>query len=300
LGEYAENAFRKSFTPSEMAAVADAIEPLERAKAKERQGGRTDKHPGKFPASSMGNALDKVGKVVGRDRKTLQKARAVCDAAKADPEKFGKLQADMDRTGRVDGVYKRLCVLQQADRIRAESPPMPHRGPYRVIVADPPWPYEKRTGDPSHRVAAPYPKMSIQEIRALDVASIAHRDCVLWLWTTNAHLLSADALLVLKAWGFTSKTMLTWGKARIGTGDWLRGQTEHCILAVRGNPIVTLTNQTTLMSAALRGHSQKPREFYDLVETLCPAPRYASLFSGGYQYNDRWDCDQPSYAEAAE
>jgi len=75
----------------------------------------------------------------------------------------------------------------------------------------------------------------------------------------------------------------------MGMGDWLRGQTEHCIMAVRGKPVVTLTNQTTLLHAPVRGHSQKPVEFYDLVESLCPAPRYADLFSR-YRHNDKWDC----------
>jgi N6-adenosine-specific RNA methylase IME4 len=31
------------------------------------------------------------------------------------------------------------------------------------------------------------------------------------------------------------------GENRMGNGLWLRGQTEHCILAVRGKPLVTLT-----------------------------------------------------------
>jgi N6-adenosine-specific RNA methylase IME4 len=29
----------------------------------------------------------------------------------------------------------------------------------------------------------------------------------------------------------------------------------------------------------MRAHSQKPDEFYAFVEQLCPAPRYAELFS---------------------
>jgi N6-adenosine-specific RNA methylase IME4 len=33
----------------------------------------------------------------------------------------------------------------------------------------------------------------------------------------------------------------------------------------------------------------KPAEFYDLVESLCPAPRYADIFSR-YRHNDKWDC----------
>ena len=58
------------------------------------------------------------------------------------------------------------------------------------------------------------------------------------------------AFEVLDAWGFELKTILTWVKDRMGTGDWLRGQTEHCILAIRGKPTVTLTDQTTLLQAA--------------------------------------------------
>jgi N6-adenosine-specific RNA methylase IME4 len=194
---------------------------------------------------------------------------------------------DRDRTGRANGVYRRLKIAKQAELIRAEPPPLPGNGPYRVIVADPPWPYEKRSEDPSHQGAIPFVKMSITEICAVNVASIAHEDCLLWLWVTNHHMREAFALL--DAWGFSQKTILTWAKDRQGTGDWLLGQTEHCLMAVRGKPIVTLRNQTTLLCAARRAHSQKPVEFYDLVETLCPAPRYADLFSR-YRHNGNWDC----------
>jgi N6-adenosine-specific RNA methylase IME4 len=83
--------------------------------------------------------------------------------------------------------------------------------------------------------------------------------------------------------------LLTWVKDRFGTGDWLRGQTEHCIMATWGNPVVTLTNESTVLHAPARGHSVKPVEFYHLVERLCPAPRYADLFSR-YRHNDKWDC----------
>jgi hypothetical protein len=53
---------------------------------------------GKFPNDSTGRALDKVARIT----KTVEKASAVRDVAKADPEKFGKLKDDMDRTGRVE------------------------------------------------------------------------------------------------------------------------------------------------------------------------------------------------------
>jgi N6-adenosine-specific RNA methylase IME4 len=44
-----------------------------------------------------------------------------------------------------------------------------------------------------------------------------------------------------------------------------------------------------VLFASARGHSAKPPEFYDLVESLCPAPRYADLFSR-YRHNEKWDC----------
>jgi N6-adenosine-specific RNA methylase IME4 len=227
-----------------------------------------------------------VAAFTGVSHATLARAEAIVDAAEAEPEKYGKLLADMDRTGRVNNLYRRLKIARQAESIRAEPPPLPGRGPYRVIVADPPWPYEVRDEDPSHRVR-PYPTMSIADICAMRMTDVAHADSILWLWTTNQHM--REAFQVLDAWGFEQKTILTWVKDRMGTGDWLRGQTEHAIMAVRGKPIVTLTNQTTILYAPARAHSVKPIEFYDLVETLCPASRYAYLFSR-YQHNDKWDC----------
>ena len=59
-GELAENAERKDFTLSEAVAIRDTLMDEEKARAKERQGTRTDKHPGKIPASSSGRAADKA------------------------------------------------------------------------------------------------------------------------------------------------------------------------------------------------------------------------------------------------
>lgn len=92
---------------------------------------------------------------------------------------------------------------------------------------------------------------------------------------------------VLDAWGFTHKTILTWAKNNFGCGEWLRGQTEHVLMAARGQPVKELTHQTTLLHAPVRAHSQKPDEFYKLVEKLCPAPRYAELFARRSRPN--WD-----------
>jgi hypothetical protein len=102
----------KAFTPSEVVDIDDALIPIEKAKAAARQAehGKTapgrKKHLGEIPPSVKGRAADHVARVVGKDRKTIAKARVVVNAAKANPEKFGKLKEDMDRTGRVNGVER--------------------------------------------------------------------------------------------------------------------------------------------------------------------------------------------------
>lgn len=172
------------------------------------------------------------------------------------------------KAGTMKAYVRQVERAEVAAKLNEEAVSAPATGPFRVIVSDPPWQYDKRVGDATHRGDLPYPTMTIDEICALDVRSLAHPDgCVLWLWTTNAHM--RDAYKVLDAWGFSERTILTWVKDRMGLGDWLRGQTEHCILAVRGAPVVTLTNQSTALPGPVREHSRKPDSFYELVEALC-------------------------------
>jgi len=57
---------RLDLTPSEMVAVKRAVEESEKAKAKERQGTRTDLElGGKFPQGEAGKTRDKAAALVG-------------------------------------------------------------------------------------------------------------------------------------------------------------------------------------------------------------------------------------------
>ncbi len=117
--------------------------------------------------------------------------------------------------------------------------------------------------------------MELDGIKAMAVRDIADENAILWLWTTNAHL--RIAFDVVEAWGFEYKSILTWVKDRMGTGEWLRGQTEHCMLATRGKPVFLNGNHTTVLEAARREHSRKPEAFYVLVEETSPG-RKVELF----------------------
>ena len=178
-------------------------------------------------AEGQGDARDKIARYLGVGRTTIERAEAVVEAAEEEPEEYGHLVEQMDRSGKVAGAYRRLTVLKQAKELEAAAPELP-TGPFQVIVADPPWQYDSGN-------SLPYPTMPLEDIKAMPVREIADENAILWLWTTNAHL--PVAFDVVAAWGFEYKTLLTWVKDRMGTGEWLRGQTEHCMLAARGKPV---------------------------------------------------------------
>ena len=144
----------------------------------------------------------------------------------------------------------------------------PFDGKYDVIVIDPPWPYGTKYDPSGRRAANPYPEMSLDELKGLNKKKIPAADnCVLWLWTT--HKFMRHSFELLDAWEFRDVAILTWVKDRMGLGQWLRSQSEFCIMAVKGTPKINLTNQTTVINGPMREHSRKPDEFYDMVNDLC-------------------------------
>jgi ParB-like chromosome segregation protein Spo0J len=137
LGEVAENRYRKDFTPSEMVAIARTIEERERELAKERQA-HGGPRSGKLPERSRGDTRDKVAKPLGISGRTLEKAQAIVAAAEVEPEKYGRLVEQMDRTGKVDGTYQKLKTLQFRERMIRESAKFAARydDRYRLIQGD--------------------------------------------------------------------------------------------------------------------------------------------------------------------
>lgn len=141
----------------------------------------------------------------------------------------------------------------------------PPTGLYDVIAIDPPWPYGTKYDPDGRRAANPYPEMSLEEIGAIKLPS--SDNCVLWLWTT--HKFMKHSFELLERWGFRDVAIVTWVKSRMGLGSWLRSQSEFCIMAVKGSPLINLTNQTTVIYGDMREHSRKPDEFYEMVDGLC-------------------------------
>lgn len=144
---------------------------------------------------------------------------------------------------------------------------------YTTILADPPWAMNQIG---SRGAAQHYPVMPLDEIKALPVHRLAADNAHLWLWVTNADIFRQ--IEVMQAWGFTYKSCLTWIKPYYGLGGYLRNQTEHLLLGVKGRLPVQFRGQGSWTFAPLQGHSHKPEEQYAIIERCSPGP-YLELFA---------------------
>jgi hypothetical protein len=117
-GEWDENAQRKDFSPSEAVAIKRTL----RKRAHAHRGDAADDEraaPGRKAAGEGTGARQRQNRQADRRRaRRLRKAEAVVEAAEREPEKFGDLQAEMDRSGKVNAAHKKLTVRKRAPRSR--------------------------------------------------------------------------------------------------------------------------------------------------------------------------------------
>lgn len=132
-GEWVENACRKDFAPSEVAAIARVLRPREEEKAARRQLGglkqgdeppvRANDHDG-----AGGRVRDLVARFAGVSGRTLDKIEAVVAAAEEDPEKYGRLVEEMDSEPRaVHRCFGKLQTMRLEDGERKPGRPAEER-----------------------------------------------------------------------------------------------------------------------------------------------------------------------------
>lgn len=239
------------------------------------------------------DGCDELNQALARGDVAVSDAAKVAKETKATQKKLVK----MVQKGEAKHLKQALRIVKQAEQIKQIEAMDPAQGGYPVVVADPAWPYEARKQDSTQRGQTPYPQMTLNDI--CRIAIPAAEDSILFLWVTNSHLVNGNAARVCGAWGYQPKTLLTWVKNRMGTGDWARSQTEHVVMAVRGQPKLKEV-PSTVFEAAVGKHSQKPEAFYQLVER-CTAGSKIELFAR--QDREGWFChghavNQPIASEA--
>ena len=135
--------------------------------------------------------------------------------------------------------------------------------------------------------------MSIDELCALPVESLAAKDCLLFLWATFPML--PEALRLIKAWGFSFKTVaFVWLKQNrksptwfYGLGRWTRGNAEICLLAKRGNPKCHSASVHQFIISPIEQHSKKPDEARNKILALMGNLPRVELFAR--QKTPGWD-----------
>jgi len=161
---------------------------------------------------------------------------------------------------------------------------------FNIIYADPPYRYNQSGANGA--AANHYPTMKLDDICSLPVSEISAKDCILFLWATFPLL--PEALKVIKAWGFTYKSIaFLWLKQNrkscgwfFGLGFWTRGNAELCLLATKGHPKRQSKKVHQFIISPIEEHSKKPditRE--KIVELAGDLPR-VELFAR--QRADGW------------
>lgn len=167
---------------------------------------------------------------------------------------------------------------------------------YSIIYADPPWSYSD--SGCSGAAAAQYATMSINELKQLPVnpagGGIAADDCVLFMWATYPKM--QEALDLIEAWGFKYKSIaFQWIKQNrsgngyfFGLGRWTRGNTEPCLIAIKGKPKRISAGVGQLVFSPLRRHSDAfiknkpaiPKAVTKTVQTLSDAASKSFTVTG--------------------
>jgi len=158
-------------------------------------------------------------------------------------------------------ISRRLAQIQLCDR------------PVQVLVSDPPWKFgDKIQGQ--RGAEWKYKCLPLDQIARFQLPELCAQS-ILFLWRVAA--MQDEALFVCKAWGFRPYSEITWvkmtkhDKMHMGMGHVVRAAHESCLIGVRGRrlPPATLAERSVLI-AKTGEHSEKPQDFYELVDRLYP------------------------------
>lgn len=150
---------------------------------------------------------------------------------------------------------------------------------YKVIYADPPWLFNsKKTGGSMKSGAGQkYDVMTLDAMKAMDVASLCDDDCLLVMWWVGSQ--GREAMELCEAWGFHCSTMtgFVWEKLTanclpfFGMGNTTRAGAECALIGFRGKlkNLIQCRSVRSVRAAPVGIHSEKPAEFRHDIEKLC-------------------------------
>jgi N6-adenosine-specific RNA methylase IME4 len=172
---------------------------------------------------------------------------------------------------------------------------------YSIIYADPPWQFGNKNigGNGKSGAASKYMTTNIEELKAMDVDSLAADDALLVMWWVGS--MPQEAIDLVKAWGFTLKNMngIVWNKLtannnpHFGMGFYTRAGSESCLIATKGKfkpasrsvrAVFRSEEQIQFEGKVLR-HSEKPKQVRELIIQLAGDLPRLEMFNR----DDSWD-----------
>jgi len=116
--------------------------------------------------------------------------------------------------------------------------------------------------------------MTIEELKKLPVNKISDDNCILFMWVTFPMI--EEALRLVKAWGFTFKTIaFTWikknpnGSNFMGMGNWTRSNAEIVFLSTKGKPKRIDAGIKQIIESTRQKFSKKPNMARQKIIELC-------------------------------
>jgi N6-adenosine-specific RNA methylase IME4 len=121
------------------------------------------------------------------------------------------------------------------------------------------------------------------------VKELADKNAVLFLWVTAPML--ERCFSIIEAWGFKFKASFVWDKVKHNVGFYNSVRHELLLICTRGTCTPDAEKSIDSVQTIARGdrHSEKPEEFYRIIESMYDHGRKLELFSRKARLG--WDAD---------
>lgn len=273
---------RRNLSPYQRTALALKREGFFKVIAKEQQIRKPESVQQTSVEQKPIEVNKEVAKIAGVSHDTVHKVKYIEEkATEDDKKKLNKSEVSINK------VYTQTKRKEQ-QKNPITPIPLP-KDKYRCIVVDPPWDIKKIEREVApEQVGLDYPTMSLDKIKALDVESLSHDGCFLFLWTTHKYL--PHAFDIVKEWNFNYICTMVWNK---GGGFQPFGlpqyNCEFVLLCRKGNlDFTSLKSFFCCFDGKRRAHSEKPDEFYETLRRVTQEPRIDMFARNNHDGFDSW------------
>jgi hypothetical protein len=119
-------------------------------------------------------------------------------------------------------------------------------------------------------------KVEVGDMILTNFMDFAKSDSIIMVWATSKDL--KESFLLIDELGLTYRQTIVWnGKVR-SKARYTKCETEFCIVATKGNPKVTNTSLSNLVTGDPVGNHIRPESFYQLAEAICEGKK-ADIFA---------------------